>query len=1638
MDISMVASESKESLLRQLGECIDEKLEKKEAQQLKTFSSIYFDKYPLSELEGRAINDVFGSLYFWWNYVQSRPDDCAKVRVFNPNLEEDGWLCGHTVIVVAQKDMPFLVDSIRIEIKRRNIEIHAVKSTLVTAARDAKGELLDLLPRDGDYKNTKNKKHHQEAMVYFEINLHTDESAMSELAKGIEQVLRYVNAAVEDYKPMIKACGEVAKGLKQAGESVLPAAVKESQQFLKWMEKGHYTFLGYSEYEFLEQGGEKLLREVPDKRLGIFRESNTTTEPVAVDDFNPGMSRFYLSPQVLSFTKSSMRSRVHRYAYSDYVVVKRFDGNGKVIGESRFLGLYTSPVYSLSPSLIPVMREKVSRVMERSGLHNDSHDGKALRRVLETFPRDELLQSSESELFETALDVANIQERHMVRLYMRRDPYGKFVNCTLYVPRDDFNTQTREKIQALIGEAVHSEELEFTTYFSESVLARCHIVFKLQAGAELDYDVKRLESQVIDITRSWEDRLRDSLCDSHGEESGARLFEQYQNAFSSGYQENFEARAAVHDIDSICELDDSDTLAMSFYQPIGAETNMVRFKVFRLSEQLELSDIIPLLENLGLRVIGEHPYRIRSADGDDVWMHDFDLKYANSESIDFHQARGHFQDAFESIWRGSAESDSFNHLVLGARLEWREVSVLRAYACYMKQTNFPFSKTYIAATLTNHLEITRNLVALFKSCFDPRLNHGTEKDLERIARLESKIIQSLDDVSNLNEDRIIRRYLDVIRGTLRTNFFQMDKDGEHKDYISFKFSTRDIPDVPEPRPMFEIFVFSPCIEGVHLRGGQVARGGLRWSDRLQDYRTEVLGLVKAQQVKNAVIVPNGAKGGFVVKRPPKEGGREAFMKEGVRCYQIFIRGLLDVTDNIIEGEIVPPQNVVRRDPDDPYLVVAADKGTATFSDIANEISLEYNHWLGDAFASGGSQGYDHKGMGITARGAWVSVQRHFKEKGLDVQKQDFTVIGIGDMAGDVFGNGMLMSEHIQLTAAFNHLHIFIDPNPDAAKSFKERQRMFNTPGVTWADYNDKLISAGGGVFSRAAKAIPISKQMQQRFDIKEDRLTPTELIHSLLQAPVDLIWNGGIGTYVKAKTESHADVGDKANDTLRVNGEDLRCRVFGEGGNLGLTQLGRIEFCLNGGACNSDFIDNAAGVDCSDHEVNIKILLDGIIASGDMTSKQRNKLLADMTDTVAELVLDNNYKQTQAISLAESQVQSRAGEYRRFMNYMEETGHLDRELEFLPSDDDLLERLQAGQSLTRPELSVLISYAKVMLKEALADEELTNDEYVARSVEEVFPPVLRKKYSPQIFDHRLRKEIVATQVANDMVNHMGINFAHRLTESTGSGLIDLAKAYVAARDIYAMHDVFESIESLDYQVDSALQHDIQSRFMHRMRRATRWLLRNRRGHLSPKIEVTTYAKAVQNVVAKMPDVMCGAPQQEWQEKCQELMDKGIPKKLAAETALPRILYSGLSIVDAAKTIDADPLVVARVYFLLADKLGLHWFAKQIADVTVESFWQAMAREAFMDDVESQMKTLAVSILRLSGGNENLEQVIEMWIEQHQLLVDRWRAMITELQAAPGTDYAMFSVALRELLDLAQASQHCQTLEDGSIACSINP
>ncbi|MCW8194134.1 NAD-glutamate dehydrogenase [Proteobacteria bacterium 005FR1] len=1594
------------------------------------FVEQYFHLYPLEELVGWQWSDVFGCVYQWWRFIQKHELSRPKVKVFNPNLEEHGWISGHTVVVVLQRDMPFLVDSIRMEINRRNIAIHTVKSTLLSIARDENDQLKAI----NGSQRTEEGDFHKEALLFLEINLHTDEGELEEIAEGLEGVLREVETAVDAYPVLMDQARESIANLKRGREQSGPEEVERSQEFLAWMIDGYYTFLGYREYDIVMRDGMEVLVENLQQRKGTLTLSQAPAQEIVLNEQVPGVEEFYSSPRLLSFAKASEHSRVHRAAYPDYVIVKRFDEQNKVCGESRFVGLYTSPVYYRTPAIIPIIKDKVKYVLDKSGWDPNSHDGKMLRQVLETFPRDELFQATAKELYDVAIRVAQINERYRVRLFMRRGPYGKFISCIIYVPRDLFSTAIRIKIQDIIGEAVGATEHEFTTYFSESILARVHLVFKVDPANPKPYDVARLEQRIISVIRSWEDHLFNSLVEFLGEEQGSHYFNQFKDAFPTSYREHYDARTAVHDIQTFIELRSSDDIAMNFYQPVSVDDRFVRFKIFSLDKSLELSDVIPVLENLGLRVIGEHPFKIKrppsigqggrdKGETHTIWLHDFELRYDLPVTIDVHAAKAHFQDAFAAIWHGKADSDAFNRLVLGARLNWREVAVLRAYAAYMKQTLFNFSQSYIANTLAHHLDITRNLIALFKANFDPRLNQNREKDLERIERLNKKIVQSLDGVRNLNEDTIIRRYLDLINGTLRTNFFQAEDDGSTKSYISFKFAPRKIAGIPEPRPLYEIFVYSPRVEGVHLRGGKVARGGLRWSDRLEDYRTEVLGLVKAQQVKNAVIVPDGAKGGFVAKQIRNEFTREQIQAEGVECYKIFIRGLLDITDNLKDNSLVVPEKVVRHDGDDPYLVVAADKGTATFSDTANRISHEYEHWLGDAFASGGSQGYDHKKMGITARGAWVGVQRHFREKDINIQEQDFTVVGIGDMSGDVFGNGMLLSEHICLVAAFNHLHIFVDPTPDPTTSFAERKRLFEAPKSSWLDYDQKLISKGGGIFPRDAKSIKLTPEMQRVFAINVEELTPNDFIRALMKAPVDLIWNGGIGTYVKAETETHAQVGDKSNDAVRVNGNELRCRVFGEGGNLGMTQLGRVEYALSGGACNTDFIDNSGGVDCSDHEVNIKILLNELVLNGDLTQKQRNKLLAEMTEDVAALVLTNNYLQTQAISLAQSQALQRMGEYRRLIQSMEAEGRLDRQLEFLPDDETMVERQANQQSLTRPELSVMMSYAKVMLKETLATRNLSRDPYVARALETPFPDILVEKYRKPIYEHRLRKEIIATQVANDIVNNMGITFCHRLMESTGAKPSQVAKAYIAARDIYGLIDFRKQVEALDYQVPAQLQLTLLHSMVRKVRRATRWFLRNRRGSLHPETEVERFRPIIRKIHEALPDVLRGAARDDWDREYNRLVALGVPARLASMAAMPSNLYSGLGMVEAARQTDTDALRAAEAYFLLGDKINLHWFANQIAEAKVESYWQAMAREAYMDDLEAQIRMLAVATLRMAGKNQPLDEAIDIWTRQQKVLIERWRNMVSELQGAPGTDFAMFSVALRELLDLAQASQH---------------
>ncbi|MEH6577200.1 MAG: NAD-glutamate dehydrogenase, partial [Amphritea sp.] len=1329
-------------------------------------------------------------------------------------------------------------------------------------------------------------------------------------------------------------------------------------------------------------------------------------------------------------------SLVHRPAYMDRVVIKRFDEQGNVIGKCRFHGLYTLAFYSEPMSVIPVVRSKAEAVLKRAGFDRRSHNGKELLRVMNDLPHDELLLSSEQELLDISMGIFSLHDRRKVRLLVRKDRCNQFITFLYYVPRDIFSTALRVMVQDMLVKACGASQSEFTTTFTESILARVQYVLRIDPNNPVAVDPAQLEAEVVKVSQDWSFELHAALTDVCGEEHGNRLQNNYRSAFTSAYREHFSAVSAVYDIQRIEALGEDNPVTMSFYRVLEQSQNLLRFKLFNADEPLVLSDVIPVLENLGMRVVGEHPYAVYRSDEKQFWIHDFTLIYQGAEPVVLEEVKDVFHNAFANIWSGCAENDEFNHLVIGANLSWREVAMLRAFARYSKQIRFGFSQQYIAGTLARHIQVTKLLVALFRARFQPN-RQGSDKVSAVAERIESSIVDALDKVDNLNEDKILRRFLELITATLRTSYFQCDAAGELKDYFSFKLNPRAIAGIPEPRPMFEVFVYSARVEGVHLRGGKVARGGLRWSDRLEDYRTEVLGLVKAQQVKNSVIVPVGAKGGFVPKKLPTTGGREAFQAEGIASYQIFISALLDITDNLVGGEVVPPIDVVRHDEDDPYFVVAADKGTATFSDIANAIAEERGFWLGDAFASGGSQGYDHKGMGITARGAWESVKLHFRELGLDSQSEEFSVIAIGDMAGDVFGNGMLLSEHIQLCAAFNHLHIFIDPEPDAASSFIERKRLFELPRSSWEDYNAELISTGGGIFSRAAKWLDISPQMQARFNIKEDRLSPNDLLTALLKAPVDLIWNGGIGTYVKASHESHAEVGDKANDSLRINGNQLRCRVLGEGGNLGFTQQGRMEFCANGGKSNTDFIDNAGGVDCSDHEVNIKILLNEVVANGDMTVKQRNALLREMTDEVSELVLQNNYKQAQAISVAHNHAHRSMDEYTRLISRLEAAGKLDRELEFIPADDVLQERKQAGLGLTRPELSVLISYVKAELKVALSESWITDDVYLSKEVLTAFPHRLVADFSEQIETHRLRPEIIATQIANGMVNSMGVTFAERLCQISGAGFGEVAAAFVIARDVFGIDQLWRDIEALDNQVNSALQQQMMADVIRLIRRATYWFLRNQRPSIDVAAAVEQFRPGVQQISSQLAELLKGEPLDRWQQKHDALVTTGVPAELAAMVAGADSLYSLLGIIQAAEQTGESLQRVAQIHFGLGDRLELHWFDHQVQELAASTHWETMVRDGFREDLTNHQQAITVSVLNADGfdGSDNRDAsvsgedsvsrektgdaLVDQWLENNSQLLARWQGLLNEIRGSAQRDYAIFTVAIRELLELAQ-------------------
>ena len=1617
------------------------------------FSRRLLQRVPLSELFEMELADLAAMAGEFLEFARRRTPGEINLRVYNPDPENHGWESSRTIIEIVNDDMPFLVDSVVLALSDLGVAAQLIIHPVIRLERDQGGHLMKLVGED------ENERGRPESLMHLQVERQTFPESLARIEKRIQSALADVRRAVIDWKPMLERSREIAAEMADTHPQMDEGALAEARDFFEWLANDHFTFLGYREYVI--EGGDdgRVLRAMAESGLGIMHADHRDAPVRPLEELS--RDREQTSPdEPIIITKTNAASTVHRGGYMDYISVLYFDKKGRVISEKRLIGLFTSGAYIRRCQDTPLVRRKVQEVLELSGLRPNSHAGKALLHILETLPRDELFQASSEELLELGTGVLDLQERSQTRLFIRRERFGRFFSCMVFIPRDRFNTENREDIQQIIKRALKGDRLDFAVQVGESKLARVHLIVRPRTSESVDYDIDEIEKKIKQAIRSWADELTDCLVREHGEDQGLELARRYRGAFPAAYMEEVAPRVASFDVVNMSKLRDLDDLRMSLYKPRRRGTGILRFKLFKHRDPLPLSDVMPMLENLGMRIVSERPYELRVSEGYSVWIQDFDMLPPDGSELNLDLVREKFQNAFEQTWRRRCENDGFNRLIMLARLDWRQVNILRACCKYLLQTGMPFSQAYMEQTLAAWPLVVRLLVEYFESRFDPARASETSKQkssarkllesqckqftagiedevleefLEEVCKLRESvfgesegevlrkaILRVLNSITSADQDRILRGFCDLIRAMLRTNAYQTDQRGDPPEYLAFKLESGRVPDLPRPRPYREIWVYSPRVEGIHLRGGTVARGGLRWSDRREDFRTEVLGLMRAQNVKNTMIVPVGAKGGFVAKQLPDTDERDATMAEVVYCYRSFINGLLDITDNLDGEDVVPPKNVVRKDDDDPYLVVAADKGTATFSDIANAISTEHGFWLGDAFASGGSNGYDHKKMGITAKGAWESVKRHFREFGVDTQEEEFTVVGVGDMAGDVFGNGMLLSKHIRLQAAFNHLHIFLDPDPDAAVSYKERKRLFEMPRSSWADYDEKLISKGGGVFSRQAKTIELSEEVREWLGVGANSLAPHELIRELLKAPVDLLWNGGIGTYVKSESETHADVGDLANNLVRINGKELRCRVVGEGGNLGMTQLGRVEYAMNGGRLNTDFIDNSAGVDCSDHEVNIKILLNVAVERGEIRLDERNELLEQMTEEVSDLVLRSNYLQNQALSMMEALTSGRLGAEAHFIAMLERQGVLDRDLEQLPDDEELRERVVHGQGLTRPELSLMLSYAKIKLYQELLDSDVPEDPYLSRELEDYFPTPLRERFGELMPEHRLWREIIATRVTNSIVNRMSAPFAMRVKEDTGACSATIAKAYTVAREIFEARDYWQKIEALDNKVPAARQIEALLEMWNLLRQVTRRLITLPGGYgidISSRVE--RFSPGIREYRKLLPKLLQGELRQSLDERCEELIEDGFPEELAEQIATLRYVYSALDIVDEARLQDLEVEDVARSYFNLFDRLCLKWLRAQVESLPVERQWHAHARGHLRDDLYRHHRQLTRRVLSEAGDKDD---PVAAWFERHSAEAERVSVMLEEMRnTSSAHDFAVLQVAINGLGQLMYAT-----------------
>ena len=1539
-----------------------------------------------------------------WSLLAERQNGTPRIR-FEPAPTTPGV----AVLDVVNDDMPFLVDSVVGELNQRGLDIRLLVHPVFTVERDAAGKLVA-------FKGAQKGQGGRESFIHIHVEGADDAERREEIVRALADVLADVRVSVQDWQAMLTRAREVIADLRANPPPLPVEEIAEAVQFLEWLVADNFTLLGARDYDF--STSEDALVPRLETGLGLLRapEMHLLRRGTRLAANTPEIREFLKEPRLLIVAKATVRSKVHRRVYLDYIGVKRFDRDGKLVGERRFCGLFTSTAYTRSARAIPYLRRKIDNIIHRAGFDPSSHSGKALVNVLENYPRDELFQVDEETLYDYALTILQLNERPHVRVLPRRDRFGRYVSVLVFVPRDRYDGRIRAKIGDYLAATYQGRVSAFFPFFPEGPLVRVHFIISRREGETPNPDRATLDRAVEEIVRSWTDSLGGTLAASPDAAGGRVLFARYRDAFPVDYREIYAPATAADDIKVIERLTAERPLGVDFYREEATAPSCAGLRVFSQKRPILLSERVPVLENMGFRVVDERTYRIQPKDAADVWFHDMSLESALGQPIDLTALKERLETLFLMVMSKRAESDGYNALVLATGLGWREVALIRTISRFLRQIRVPYSQDYMWATLRNHAAIAAQIVSLFETRFNPHLDVDQSERASREAAIITSIETALQAVESLDEDRILRHFVNAATAAIRTNFYQLDRSGRVLDLIAIKFASRKIDDMPLPRPLYEIFVYSPRVEGVHLRFGKVARGGIRWSDRPQDFRTEILGLVKAQNVKNAVIVPVGAKGGFLPKQLPAGARREAVQAEGTAAYRLFISTLLDITDNIGPGTagVIPPKDVVRHDGDDPYLVVAADKGTATFSDIANDLAIAHGYWLGDAFASGGSTGYDHKKIGITARGAWESVKRHFREMDVDVAVTPFTVVGIGDMSGDVFGNGMLREKTTKLVAAFDHRDIFIDPDPDPERTFAERRRMFDLPRSSWQDFDKALLSKGGGVYPRAAKEIRLSPEAQQVFGVAE-RLTPQELIRAILKAKVDLIFFGGIGTYIRSADESDEAVGDRANDAVRVTGKELRCKVIGEGANLGMTQRGRIEAAFHGIRLNTDAIDNSAGVNTSDMEVNLKIALSIPVRDGRLAMDGRNALLAAMTDEVAGLVLRNNILQTLALSLAQRRGMEDFGFEQRLIQTLEARGLLDRAVEFLPDDMQIAERRRRLQPFTRPELSVLLAYAKLTLCEDLLDSAVPDDPYLARELERYFPKAVAKDYPDALEHHRLRREIIATQLGNSMINRGGPSLIVRIADQTGAAPAAVASAFATARDSYGMTALNGAIDGLDNKIAGKVQLDLYAAVQDLLLDRIIWFLRNVDLSKGLAEVVAHYRDGIAAVAAALDGALSPEGHGARTARRRELAAAGVPEALAAQIADLGPLKAAPDIVLVADRTGKAVGDVAATYFATGAFFGLDRVAGAASGIPIADYFDRLALDRALDSIGDAERRLAAAMV---GNGTAGAGAVEAWVAPRQNEVERIRLAIHEI-ASSGLTLSKLAVAASLLGDLVK-------------------